>query len=398
MQPSGRGARHPRRLAVIGLLGLFAVLLPVPSADAATWGIYLSRRLPTVQFASPTQVTNAGDGTGRFFIVEKRGTIRVIQDGALRSGYFLDIRSKVSEDGERGLLGLAFHPRFETNRLLFVAYTDNNGDIVIARFTANAAGTSVPVTSHRALIVIEHSARSNHNGGGLVFGREGFLYIGVGDGGGSGDPDGNGQDRNVLLGKILRIDVDGTGAGRFDRYANPRTNPYYSSVPGLAEIWSIGLRNPWRISVDRANGDLYIGDVGQGAREEVDRQAYGTAGGRNYGWNIMEGTRCNRPSACPMAGDTLPVAEYSHVNGNCSITGGHVYRGKEDPAMVARYVFADFCSGRIWTMSAGAGQGSVVLRADTSERITSFGESEGGELHAVTIDGKLFRVRTAPTS
>ncbi len=389
-------SRHPspsRRSGILLVALLVSLLVPSASAGAATFSIVLSARVPGHTFDAPTQVTNAGDGSGRLFIVERRGLIRVVKDGAVVSGSFLDIRSKVEDGGERGLLGVAFHPRFETNRRFFVFYTRNGGDIVVSRFTANAAGTRASADTARPLLLIEHSAQSNHNGGSMAFGPNGYLYIGVGDGGGSGDPERDAQNKSAnFLGKVLRINVDGSGAGTFDRYSVPRSNPFYGSIPGRREIWAYGLRNPWRISFDRGTGKLFIADVGQGEREEIDREGPGSNGGRNYGWNIMEGTTCFRPAACPLAGDTLPVAQYAHTGGNCSITGGFVYRGATQAALIGHYVFADFCSGRIWTMPHDGGSADVVQRADTPYSITSFGENESGELFAVTLAGKLYRV------
>jgi glucose/arabinose dehydrogenase len=394
-----RTDRAPRRHPFPVLFALLATLVAMaaPGAASAAEPIRLSPRAAFTRFDAPTQVTNAGDRTNRLFIVERPGTIRVLRNGALQSGYFLDIRSSVEDGGERGLLGLAFHPRFESNRLLYVFFTRNGGDVVVARYTANASGTRVSAATGRSLLVIEHSARANHNGGGMAFGRDGYLYIGVGDGGGGGDPDRNGQNKSTLLGKVLRIDVNGKGAGPFGRYANPRSNPFYGTKPGLSEIWAYGLRNPWRISFDRGTGRFYIGDVGQASWEEIDREPSGLTGGRNYGWNVMEGAHCYPPatSSCSLAGDVLPAAEYSHAGGNCSITGGYVYRGSAFPVLVGQYVFADFCSGRIWTLPQGGGTASLALRADTSVMISSFGESEGGELYAVTIDGRLFRVEAS---
>lgn len=394
MKTGPRRLQRTLRTAAL-IVASLAVALGVPlDTSAADLSITLARRLPSHLFAAPTQVTNAGDGSNRLFVVERRGTIRVVKDGALQSGYFLDIRSAVADGGERGLLGVAFHPRFETNRRLFVFYTRNGGDIVVARYTANAARTRVNADTGRRLLVIEHSAASNHNGGSLAFGPNGYLYIGVGDGGGSGDPENDARNvRRNLLGKVLRINVNGTGSGPYDRYSIPRSNPFYGSVPGRGEIWAYGLRNPWRLSFDRGTGRLFIADVGQGRFEEVNREGAASAGGRDYGWNVMEGRSCYDASRCPLAGDTLPVAQYGHVDGNCAITGGHVYRGRTYPKLAGQYVFADYCSGRIWTMPSGGTGGDVVQRADTAQRITSFGESERGELYAVTIDGKLFRVR-----
>ena len=361
-----------------------------PSPAAAAFGISLDSIVGGLE--SPTQITNAGDGTDRLFVVEQRGTVRVIQGGVLQPGFFLDIRSKVEDGGERGLLGLAFSPSFETNRQLFVYYTRNGGDIVVTRFTTNAARTDADESTHRPLFLIEHSAQTNHNGGGLTFGPNGLLYIAVGDGGGSGDPRNNAQRKATLLGKILRVNVNGTKSGPFHHYSNPAANPFKGSTPGLDEIWAYGLRNPWRISFDRVTGQLFIGDVGQGRWEEIDREKPGIRGGRNYGWDAMEGFHCYTASKCPLSGDTLPVAEYSHSGGNCSITGGFVYRGPTQTELVGQYVFADYCSGRIWTMPNTSGV--MTLRADTSQNITSFGESENGELYAVTSSGTVYRVLT----
>lgn len=386
-----RDPRRHLRPRIVSLLVLSVLLLSlvVPATTAAAFKISLARI--TSGLSSPTQITNAGDGTGRLFVVEKRGTIRVIEGGVLKAGYFMDIRSIVSETGERGLLGLAFHPDFKTNRQLFVYYTNNGGDIVLSRYTTNVARTNVDESLPRPLLVIEHSAQTNHNGGALAFGPSGNLFIGVGDGGGSGDPNNNAQKKTTLLGKILRINVNGTGSGPYDRYSIPAGNPYAGATAGLDEIWDIGLRNPWRISFDRGTGKLFIADVGQNRYEEINREEANFGGGRNYGWSAMEGKHCYKASRCPMAGDTLPVAEYSHSGGNCSITGGYVYRGTLQSAFRGYYVFADYCSGRIWTM-AHAGS-TLALRADTSVNITSFGEGESGEIYAVTSSGYVYRVK-----
>ncbi len=384
--------RPSLRTAILVLGTLIAVIgAPVTVSGATSFSITLARRT-THDFAAPTQVTNADDGTNRMFVVEQRGTIRVVKNGVVQAGYFLDIRSRVEDGGERGLLGVAFHPDFKTNRRLFAYYTRPGGDIVVSRFTANLARTKVSADTVRPLLLIEHSAASNHNGGSMAFGPDGYLYVGVGDGGGGGDPENDAQKPGGnFLGKILRINVNGTGAGSYDRYSVPRSNPFYGAVPGRAEIWAYGLRNPWRMSFDRATGALFIADVGQGRWEEIDREPAGSPGGRNYGWNVMEGTSCYNASSCSLAGDTLPVAQYSHDDG-CSITGGYVYRGPSQAKLTGLYVFADYCSGKIWTMPEGGGTADLVLRADTSQNITSFGENEAGELFAVTGDGKLYRV------
>jgi glucose/arabinose dehydrogenase len=387
----GLGRRsHPVRIALLTLI-LLAVSLAGPlSASGAAFSISLSTVVSGL--APLTQVTNAGDGSNRLFVVEKRGTVRVVANGVLKSGYFMDIRDKVTETGERGLLGIAFHPRFATNHVLYVYYTRNGGDIVVSKYWTNSARTDVIESTAQPLMLIEHSANTNHNGGAMAFGPDGYLYLGVGDGGSSGDPGNDAQEKtSTFLGKILRIDVNHAGAGKYDRYAIPPSNPYAGPTTGHGEIWAIGLRNPWRISFDRGTKKLFIADVGQDRYEEVDREAAGFAGGRNYGWSNMEAFHCYKPSKCPMAGDTLPILEYSHDGGNCSITGGYVYRGTAYPAMVGQYVFADWCSGRIWSVAHDGT--SKTLRRDSAQHITSFGESEHAELYVVTSSGTLFRVR-----
>ena len=381
--------RHVHRLAapLSLLLVLLALGLP-PTASAAITLDELASGLDPL-----TQVTSAGDGSGRLFLVERRGLIKVFKDGAVQPGSFLDMRSMVEAGGERGLLGVAFHPRFEDNGLLFVFFTRPGGDVVLGRWRANASRSAVMLSSFKTLLAIEHSSAANHNGGGMAFNpRNGLLYAAVGDGGGSGDPENDAQ--NVVrnrLGKVLRINVDGTGGGPYGTYSIPSSNPYVGRS-GRDEIWSYGLRNPWRLSFDRANGNLFIADVGQGSWEEVNRESYGQPAGRNYGWRVMEGRHCYQASTCNRSGKTLPITEYGHTNGNCSITGGFVYHGPTQVALVGQYVFADFCSGRIWAMPAMGGNGDQVLQADTSRQITSFGEGDDGELYAVTIDGRLFRV------
>jgi glucose/arabinose dehydrogenase len=389
--------RRRRRSAIVLLFALAALAWSAVAPLTAFGAFPISLAPVTSGLVSPTQITSARDGTNRLFVAEQRGTIRVIQGGVLQPGFFMNIASKVLDGGERGLLGLAFDPNFVTNRRLYVYYTRHGGDIVVSRFTTNAARTDVIETTARPLLVIEHSSQTNHNGGALAFHptNSNLLFIGVGDGGGAGDPRNNAQRKSTLLGKVLRINVNGSGSGPFDRYSIPRSNPFWgASRPGLGEIWAYGLRNPWRISFDRGTGKLFIADVGQGRREEVNRERAGFTGGRNYGWDAMEGTLCYTAAKCPLAGDTLPNAQYSHSGGNCSITGGFVYRGPTQTALVGQYVFADWCSGRIWTIpyNGAAVDTPETLRADTDHRITSFGESENGELYAVTSAGGVYQV------
>jgi|RhiMetdeSRZDD1v2_1073273.scaffolds.fasta_scaffold56199_4 glucose/arabinose dehydrogenase len=335
--------------------------------------------------SSPLGVTHAGDGTHRLFVVEQAGRVRIVQGGKI-TGTFLDIRSKVLSGGERGLLGLAFHPDFATNGFLFVYYTRPDGDIVIARMQANGAKTFASASTLDPILAIGHSLHSNHNGGALAFGPDGYLYAAVGDGGGAGDPQENGQNVNSLLGKVLRVNPT---LGPTATYAIPADNPFVGMANHRAEIWDYGLRNPWRITFDRSTGDLYIADVGQSRREEVDLEDVADPGGNNYGWNDMEGTLCYEPSSgCATANRVLPVAQYSHTYG-CSITGGYVYRGSHVD-LQGLYVYGDYCSGRLWTMNAnGTGE---TIRRDTSLNISSFGESESGELFLTDLNGSLYRV------
>lgn len=407
-----------RRAVVAGLLGLLTMtatvgtatasgpITPAAAAAEATLAEIEPQALASGQltlqsvvsgFSSPLGVVNAGDGTGRLFVVQRNGLVRIVQGKSI-TGTFLDARGLVSQSGgEQGLLGLAFHPDFETNRRSFIYYTRaSDGDIVISRLTANGAGTAASVGTAEKLLEIEHSQYSNHNGGAMVFGSDdNYLYIGTGDGGGSGDPLNNGQDvTDELLGKILRIDVYGTGAGPFGRYSIPGSNPFAGEDSGDEEIWAYGLRNPWRMSFDRGSNSLFIADVGQTRWEEINRvpadQINAKENGWNFGWKVMEGKHCYPAgSSCSLAGDTLPVAEYSHSLG-CSITGGYVYRGDSQRDMQGLYVFGDFCSGRIWTMSATGT--TITQRRDTSLSISSFGESESGELYLTDLNGSLYRV------
>ena len=387
--------RHGRLAALAGLTALLLMtILPASIARGATT-IGLPLRAGGLQ--ALTQVTNAGDGSNRLFLVEKRGVVRVYQNGAVKAGTFLDLRALIGDaSGERGLLGLVFHPQFEVNRRLYVYYTRTGGDIVVARLRANASGSWTSRSTLEPMLVIEHSAHSNHNGGAMAFGPDGYLYIGTGDGGGAGDPGRNAQSKTKnLLGKILRINPGGSGAGPYRRYSIPTTNPFRGATLGLDEIWAYGLRNPWRISFDRSTGSLFIADVGQSRYEEIDREPPAYHGGRNYGWNVMEGKHCYNASSCSTSGKTLPVAEYGHTGGNCSITGGYVHRGSASPALAGLYVLADFCSGRFYTMPAEGS--SLWMRRDTILNVTSFGESEDGELYAVTLNGRLYQVIATTT-
>lgn len=362
----------------------------VPASVAPLTGIDLEKVVGGLD--DPIGVTNAGDGSGRLFVNERGGRIRVVNaDGTLRDRDFVDLSDRIGAGGERGLLGLAFHPDFAANGRVFVHYSRaGDGATVISELTASADRSTADAASERIIFTLDQPF-ANHNGGEIAFGPDGYLYIGLGDGGSGGDPFGNGQDLQVLLGKILRIDVDGAHApGK--QYAIPNTNPYaqggIAPGAGLSEIWAYGLRNPWRFSFDRATGDLYIGDVGQNAWEEVDRQPASSKGGDNYGWNIFEATHC--ASRCSSITPVAPIAEYGHGAG-CSVTGGYVYRGTRQPSMFGTYLFSDYCAGTIWT-SDDTSVTPVVL-AETGLSVSSFGEGEDGEVYLVDlVGGGLYRV------
>ena len=327
----------------------------------------------------PLYLTNAHDGSNRIFILEQPGIVSVLQPGSSTRTTFLDIRSRVLSGGERGLLGLAFHPQFATNGRFFVDYTRQpDGATVIAEYQLSNQSPNVAGTAEKVLLVIPQPYE-NHNGGMVEFGLDGFLYIGMGDGGSGNDPQNRAQNTRELLGKILRIDVD--------HAAPPPTNPFASGALGRPEIYALGLRNPFRFSFDRATGILYAGDVGQDVREEVDII---TLGG-NYGWRVFEGTRCTGlgPAPCSSSGFIPPIAEYDHsTNGRCSIIGGYVYRGSRQSLPYGAYIYGDYCSGEIFMLQAGIQ--SVLTR--TSLNITSFGEDESGELYVISQGGMIDRI------
>ena len=360
--------------------------MPAPSIAPLT---SVSLEQTASGLSDPIGVTNAGDGSGRLVVNERGGRIRVINpDGSVRGTDFVDLSDRVEAGGERGLLGVAFHPQFATNGRLFVHYSrKGDGATVISELTASGDHATASAASERVIFTLSQPF-ANHNGGEIAFGPDGYLYIGLGDGGSGGDPFGNGQNRQVLLGKILRIDVDGPHASG-EEYAIPEDNPYAAGGvepgAGLPEIWAYGLRNPWRFSFDRATGDLYIGDVGQGSWEEIDRQPAASTGGENYGWNLFEGSHCS--ADCNSISAVLPISEYSHSDsGGCSVTGGYVYRGTRQPAMAGTYLFSDYCSGTIWTPSPSGGLAPEVLDA-TGLQVTSFGEGEDGEIYLVDLGG-----------
>lgn len=359
-----------------------------PNVDLALQPIASGLSSP-VHLASPPN-------DDRLFVVEQPGRIRIVQNGALVSTPFLDIDAKVSSGGEQGLLSVAFHPSYSTNRHFYVYYTDNNGDLQIERYTASQTSPNIAdPMSARPILNVPHPSNSNHNGGQLAFGPDGFLYIGTGDGGSGGDPPNNAQNRNVLLGKILRIDVNPASTAA---YTVPPSNPFIGQANIRSEIWAYGLRNPWRFSFDRVGHVLYIGDVGQNSKEEVNAVP-STQAEVNYGWRIMEGTDCFSPMLlCNKSGLTLPVHDYPTADGNCAVTGGFAYRGSAIPQIVGLYFFSDYCKGglRSFRLVDGVATDVREWNAGVGATVTSFGEDRRGELYVISHGGTVGKLIPAP--
>ena len=324
----------------------------------------------------PVDIQPANDGSDRLFIVEKMGDIRIYENGQLLAAPFLDITDRVNMNGnEMGLLGLAFHPDYESNGYFYVNYTGEGGHTRISRF--QASGNSADKNSETVLLIIEQPYE-NHNGGALAFGSDGYLYAALGDGGAGGDPHKNGQNTASLLGKILRLDVNNG-----DPYSIPADNPFGS------EVWAYGLRNPWRISFDRMTGDLWIGDVGQNEWEEIDYLPVSWGSGANFGWSVMEGNHAYDSE--PQSGMLLPAMEYSHAEGGCSVTGGYVYRGTI-PEWNGVYLYGDYCSGKVWALILVNGQWQSQVMFETGVTITSFGLDEAGEIYLASDSGSIYRL------
>lgn len=379
-----------------------AIVTPSPAAqeqaDALPLGkMQLQPAFPSLSFDSMTGLYEPPDGTNRLFVLEQAGRIMVFENRSdvNRASVFLDIKDRVNSAGnEEGLLGLAFSPDFASTGHFYLNYTATNPRrTVISRFTApqSRSGPADPNSESKILEVLQPF--SNHNGGQIVFGPDGYLYIGMGDGGSAGDPMGNGQDLNVLLGKLLRIDVSGPG----DRhgYRIPPDNPFVGrGTSGVREeIWAYGLRNPWRFSFDPATKDIWLADVGQNSLEEID----GVQKGGNYGWNRMEGSRCFPPTArdCDKTGLILPVFEYPTSGGNCSITGGFLYRGELLPSLKGAYVYADYCSGKVWALQYDGSRVTEHLELiDSDIRISSFGIDRSGNLYVLAHAnrGRIFKL------
>lgn len=336
----------------------------------------------------PLAIAAPDDGTGRLLVAAQAGQIwSVGEDGALQAEPMIDLSDRLRSGGEQGLLGLATHPDFANDPRVFVNFTDLNGDTVIASLAIDQDNPSrIDPASFRQLLFIDQPY-PNHNGGGVLFGPDGYLYLALGDGGAGGDPHRNGQSLDTLLGKILRIDVDVAGRD----YGIPGDNPF-ANADGMDEIWEYGLRNPWRLSFDRETGDLWIGDVGQDAWEEVDVAREGD-GGLNFGWNLMEGAHCYQSEGCSQDGLTLPVSEYGHTGRSCTVIGGYVYHGEAFPVMRGAYLFTDYCSGPIFAIDASTSTlVAPALVGQIDGNAAAFGEDANGELYVTTLGGTIYRV------
>ncbi|MDP2582519.1 MAG: PQQ-dependent sugar dehydrogenase [Candidatus Palauibacterales bacterium] len=387
--PARSGLRRRRaRLAAWSLAAAVAFGLACgsssPPAEMGTSGLVAT---PVVSgLSSPVWLT-APPGDPRLFVVEQRGTIRIVKDGSLLPEPFLDLRPAVASGGERGLLGLAFHPDYASNGRFYVDYTDPQGDtrVVAYRVSASDPDRADPASGDTILAVDQ--PYSNHNGGLVTFGPDGMLYVGLGDGGSGGDPRGNGQNRGTLLGAILRLDVDGGSP-----YRIPPDNPFVGQAGFRGEIWAWGLRNPWRYSFDPASGLLYIADVGQNDWEEVDAVS-ATTGGLNYGWNVMEGRHCYGSSSCDGQGLVQPILEYGHDQG-CSITGGFVYRGSAMPDLQGTYFYSDYCSGWLRSLRYDGTAVGEERSWDVGSlgQVLSFGEDAAGELYVLSANGTVYRL------
>lgn len=375
-----------------------AVLILLLSMEKA-FSVELTTELVAQGFKDPLFLISPRGDTERLFILEQNsGQIKIIKNGEVLETPFLDIGRLASQGGERGLLGLAFHPNYSENGYFFINYTDNRGDTVISRYKVSD-DPDVADPESASVIMKADQPYSNHNGGMIAFGPDGYLYIGHGDGGSANDPKNISQDTKRELGKILRIDVDGG-----EPYSIPEDNPFVNDPEVLDSIWALGLRNPWRFSFDSKTGDMYIADVGQNKIEEISFQPAASKGGENYGWRCMEGTRCTGLDGCVCNSPELmgPIHEYTHSGGNCSVTGGYVYRGSAIPKLDGTYFFADFCSGNIWSFKWDGEkitefkERKEELKPDQKGKsiryITSFGQDADGELYILDKDGDIFKI------
>jgi glucose/arabinose dehydrogenase len=376
------------RIAAVATLILGACTSSTDSTEPTPLPVEFALRLQEIASGldNPVYVTSP-PGDPRLFIVEQPGRVRIVSNGQVITTPFLDISSRVASGGERGLLSVAFHPQYGTNGFFYVYFTGLSGELRIERFTVSSNANVADAASSKLILAVPHP-RANHNGGLAMFGPDGMLYLGLGDGGGGGDPDLNGQNPNTLLGALLRIDVSNG-----DPYSIPAGNPYAGRTDARPEIWAIGLRNPWRFSFDHADGNLYVADVGQDQVEEVNVVPEGRAG-VNYGWNVLEGSTCYNSATCSKQGFELPVLEYGHDQGQCSITGGFVYRGNALPEIAGRYFYADYCAGWIRSFRYAGGAVSEQRTWDVGPAgfITSFGEDASREIYVTSANGRVYRL------
>ena len=388
--PSGR--RPVRRTGTVLLLALVACSAdsgtnpappPPPPPSPPAGDLSLAVDAVVTGLSRPLYLTSP-PGDDRLFIVEQTGRIRVFRGGSLLGEPFLDLVGKVSNGNEQGLLSMAFHPDYASNGIFFVSYTDEGGDTRIERYAVSSDPDRAEIASAKLILEVSQP-RSNHNGGHILFGPDGMLYVALGDGGGTGDPLGNGQNAGTLLGSLLRLDVDGG-----DPYAIPDENPFGD------EIWATGLRNPWRIAFDPPAGKLYIADVGQNDFEEINVVDAGDAG-LNYGWNILEGAECFGSTGCDRSGLLLPALVYDHGEG-CSVTGGFAYRGSELTELAGHYFFSDFCAGFLRSFRFDGSTVTELTEWDVGNlgSVTSFGLDAAGELYLLTNDGRVLRLIRGP--
>jgi glucose/arabinose dehydrogenase len=398
--------RSPKKL-VAGLGLAAALIVPTITApadagqatpspfDPAAFAISLAPGADG--FARPVFLADPGDGSGRLFVVEQGGTIRILRDGAVAPEPFLDVSSVVTtSNSEQGLLGLAFDPNFAENGEFYVAYTANTastgegvGDDTLARYRVLADDPDRADPDSAEVLLAVPDPYGNHNGGMVAFGPDGYLYLGLGDGGSGGDPLGNGQNTDAVLGKILRLDVSGRDEG--EPYAIPADNPFVDGG-GRPEIWALGLRNPWRFSFDRETGDLWIADVGQNWIEEIDMLPAGSPGGANFGWNVLEGNACFADDECDPSPFVAPIAQYTHDFG-CSVTGGYVVRNPAEPALAGTYLFADYCTGALWGLGKDAsGAWTLSEPIQTGLNVSSFAEDSEGNVYVLDLNGAIYRV------
>ncbi len=384
----------PITLALI--LMVTSVWIPTTSAQDDTGGFDVGFEPVAEGFDQPVDITHANDGSGILYVAEKPGTVRMLVDSERVEEPFLDITDRVGSSGyEQGLLGIAFPPDYADSRVFYAYYTDVEGTVVLSRF--QVADNDIADPESEQVILEQAQPYPNHNGGQIAFGPDGYLYVALGDGGSGGDPHNNGQSLDTWLGKILRIDVNPQNVPEGEPYLVPEDNPFVDDEEALSEIYAYGLRNPWRFSFDAQTGDLFIADVGQNAIEEINLLPAGTTEAPNFGWNTMEGSSCFLESGCDTTGLTMPIIEYPHAEGSCSVTGGEVYYGQNLSGLHGSYIFADFCSGLVWqAVPDDDGNWTMSDPIQSGLAISSFGVDEQGEVYVVDLNSGIVYRLEAP--